>query len=112
MLLLVFLKEGGPDLTLDHFKELLEPFREDELTNHPGMFDWVEDFAFGWKAKYCIQKKDLILNNYKYTNYDAYYTLESEWIENTFTNDSEKKLFEYFNSVPDDTWLYELILKV
>lgn len=112
MLLLVFLKKGGPDLTLDYFKDLLEPLREDELTNHPGMFTRIDDFGFGWKAKYCIQKKDLLLNDYKYTEYGAYYTLESAWIENAFTNESKKEIFDYFNSVPDDTWLYELHLKV
>ena len=106
MTLLVFLKDGGPDLSLDYFKELLEPLREDELTNHPGMFIRINDFGFGWKSRYYIQKKDLILNNYVYTNYSAYYTLESQWIENAFTNDSKKELFEYFNSVPDETWLY------
>lgn len=111
--LLVYLKEGGPDLSLDYFKELLEPLREDELTNHPGMFTWIIDFAFSWEGKYCLQKKEL---PNLYTICPAFYTLESKWIERDYKNESvpdwEQKLVEYFNSVPDDTWLYLLYCKV
>lgn len=111
--LLVFLKDSSPDLNIDYFEDLLEPFRQDESLNRLGHFIWITDFASIWNGRYCFQKKEL-LNLFDI--FPAFYNLDSQWIEWDYKSEAfsdwEQKLLKYFNSVPDDTWLYSLYLHI
>lgn len=110
--LLVFLKEG-PNLGLAYFQKLLKPLQDDEITNHHGKFILIEDFGYILKGSYFYQKRDLPrIKNIC----DAFYTLEAQWIEWDFGDEPQsawdQKFFEYFNSVPDDVWLYMIHCRV
>ena len=99
-------------------QELLSRFVYDprsETGNPAGPSFGIRDYFKWYGEHYVIQKRDIDPLEFRKHLCQGYITLDFEWVDDDDFKDNFEKynesILEYFNSVPDDTWIYGIVSK-